>query len=112
MLFPCYLKHVRGTDVRRYMQPATPHTVITTQSCVIEGSHFYNFEMLDRSFTALVAEHFAGATVTNTEHTRAPLLYFKAVDALLARFHMEYGKVECEKLPPVPWRGTLFCLCY
>ena len=36
----------------------------------------------------MVIEHFMGASLTNTEHPRAPLLLFKAVDALAVEMRL------------------------
>ena len=73
-------------DNHRYMRPATPHIVVTTSSCVAEGSHYYNFNNLDSTFTGMVAEHFYGALITNSELPRAALLLCKGLDALLDLF--------------------------
>ena len=40
-------------------------------------------KVLHCTFAAMVADHFVGEHVVNTEHTRAPLLLFKGLDAIL-----------------------------
>lgn len=88
------------------MHPETPHIVLTTKSCIAVGAHFYSFATSRETFFAMVAEHFNGGFITNVEHPRAPLLYFKAVDALLDNFVCLYGK-DCRKLPR-DWDSTCF----
>ena len=82
------------SDNHRYMRPATPHIVVTTSSCVAEGSHYYNFVNLSSTFTGMVAEHFYGALITNSEHPRAALLLCQGLDALLDLFVKFFGGSE------------------
>lgn len=65
------------------MPPGTPHTVLTTFSCVALGMHFYNFDHLGRTFAAMVTEHFCGLSTVNANFTMAPFIFFKAVDSAL-----------------------------
>ena len=65
------------------MHPGTPHFVVTTQSCVAYGMHFYSLYALEGTLHAMIAEHFNGGGIVNTEHTQAPLLLLKGVDAVL-----------------------------
>ena len=88
------------------MHPETPHTVLTTKTCVAIGTHFYSFATTRETFFAMVAEHFNGRFITNVEHPRAPLLYLKAIDALYDTFCGIYGE-NCETLPS-QWHSELF----
>lgn len=92
------------------MHPATPHIVVTTKSCIAVGSHFYNLDTVHESFSAIVAEHFVGMYVTNTEHPRAPLLYFKAVDALFQQLVLDYEQNGGYILALDDVRGTFLFL--
>ena len=77
--------------VVRFMQPGTPHIVITTGNCIAYGAHFYSLNTLHATFAAMVADHFVGINTVNTEHTRAPLLLFKGLDATLEKLRVAYG---------------------
>ena len=90
------------------MHPGTPHIVITTGTCVTYGTHFYNMNVLHCTFAAMVADHFVGEHVVNTEHTRAPLLLFKGLDAILEDLLMTYGGKEW----PESQRGLLSSLVF
>ena len=87
-----------------YMHPNTPHIVLTTRSCIIEGIHFYNFSRSHDTFAAMVAEHFAGAAITNAEYPRASLLYFKAIGGVAADFQAIYGNDTSTEVP-MEWNG-------
>ena len=90
------------------MHPETPHTVLTTKTCVAIGTHFYSFATTRETFFAMVAEHFNGRFITNVEHPRAPLLYLKAIDALYDTFCGIYGE-NCETLPS-QWHSAFLFL--
>ena len=66
------------------MRPGAIHAVVTLDTCVATGQHFYSFETLELTFRSLVNEHFMGKSITNTEHIYSLLLLFKAVDSLAA----------------------------
>ena len=89
------------------MHPETPHTVLTTKTCVAIGTHFYSFATTRETFFAMVAEHFNGRFITNVEHPRAPLLYLKAIDALFDTFCGIYGE-DCKELPSEWHRESAF----
>ena len=90
------------------MHPGTPHIVITTGTCVTYGAHFYNMSVLYCTFAAMVADHFVGEHVVNTEHTRAPLLLFKGLDAILEDLVISYGG----NVWPESQRGLLSSLVF
>ena len=92
----------------RFMHPGTPHIVVMTGTCVTYGAHFYNMDVLHCTFAAMVADHFVGEHVVNTEHTRAPLLLFKGLDAILEDLFVTYGDGEW----PLPERGLLSSLVF
>ena len=56
----------------------------------------------------MVADHFVGEHVVNTEHTRAPLLLFKGLDAILEDLVTTYGGNEW----PESWQGLLSSLVF
>lgn len=109
-----YLKFLLGKAVTtcRYMRPCTPHLVVTTTSCVMEGAHFYNFASLRETFAGLVFEHLDGANITNTEHPLAPMLLIKGLDTLYTGLEAKYDRSkESDLAKPVPWGSTLSCFC-
>lgn len=77
------------------MPPCTPHAVLTLEDSVALGGHFYCNLTMDRTLDAIVQEHFFGDFVTNTEHTRAPLLLMKCfVDRIEACKKGSQGEQE------------------
>ena len=91
------------------MKPNTPHIVLTTRSCIAEGTHFYNFDHSSDTFAAMVAEHFAGAAITNAEYPKASLLYFKAIGGIADDFQIIYGNDASTTLP-VTWNGKCYMI--
>ena len=92
------------------MQPNTPHIVLTTRSCIAEGTYFYNFGCSGQTFAAMVAEHFAGAAITNSEYPKASLLYFKAIGGIADDFETIYGNDASTTLC-IKWDGDCLMFC-
>ncbi|KAH8108505.1 hypothetical protein DFH11DRAFT_1820838 [Phellopilus nigrolimitatus] len=61
------------------MHPGTIHSVITLEDCFAVGGHFYFTGLFGQTLRAMVIEHYHGKWITNTEHTRMPLLLLKAL---------------------------------
>ena len=64
------------------MPPGTPHAVLTLEDSFALGGHFYNFGTMLETAKAMVQEHYFGLSLTNTEHTRAPILLMKGFAGL------------------------------
>lgn len=74
------------------MQANVSHAVISTSDCITLGAHFYSNTQFSRVLYAITNEHYFGLIITNTEHTKSPILLMKAVAAYLRR-------ARCGKLP-------------
>lgn len=61
------------------MRPYTVHTVITTDSCIAVGGHFFSNFCYDLSFKGLIAEHFLGGAITNASHVQSAVLLFRVI---------------------------------
>ncbi|KAH8109342.1 hypothetical protein DFH11DRAFT_1813003 [Phellopilus nigrolimitatus] len=74
------------------MRPGTVHSVITLDDCFAVGGHFYHSGLFIETLNAMIIEHYRGKWVTNTEHTRMPMLLLKALTgyAEILRDQSEY----------------------
>ena len=74
------------------MKAGTPHIVLTSKEALALGGHFYSSLHFKRTLFGMVFEHFCGDYVTNTEHTRSPLLLLKTLTSLLIELDLEDSK--------------------
>lgn len=74
------------------MQPGTPHMVVSLDDCLVIGGHFISSVCYDKSLKAMMLEHYGGTVVTNTEHPRCSLIFFKLLDAHLATIKLKKHK--------------------
>ncbi|THH02972.1 hypothetical protein EW145_g6644 [Phellinidium pouzarii] len=72
---------ISGDDL--YMHPRTAHAVLTDSDCIALGGHFYCNLHFHSTLQQITFEHFHGCIITNTEHTRSPLLIMKYVCAIV-----------------------------
>lgn len=61
------------------MRPGIIHFVVTLEDCLAVGGHFYSSLCYRDSLRAAVLEHYFGDSITNTEHPRCGVAFFKAV---------------------------------
>lgn len=64
-------------EIRRFMQPGTPHFVISLDNCLAVGGHFLCPSTMDRTLSALTIEHFVGTLVTNTNHASCGIVFIR-----------------------------------
>lgn len=76
------------------MQPGTPHFVVSLDDCLVIGGHFISSVCYDKSLMAMMLEHYAGTFVTNTEHPRCSILFFKLLDAHLSSMSLQRHKTS------------------
>lgn len=65
------------------MRPGTPHFVVTTESCLAVGGHFYCPSTMRATALAMINEHFFGPWITNSEHQKAPIILLKTLQNYL-----------------------------
>ncbi|KAH8102346.1 hypothetical protein DFH11DRAFT_1779198 [Phellopilus nigrolimitatus] len=85
------------------MRPGTVHSVITLDDCFAVGGHFYHSGLFIETLNAMIIEHYRGKWVTNTEHTRMPMLLLKA---LTGYAEILRDQSECEKRVPATRSST------
>ena len=77
--FGIFFSHFLIFFFLRYMPPYTIHIVLTTDNSITVGGHFYSYLTFDRTLKALLAEHFAGNSLTNASHGQAAVILFRAL---------------------------------
>ena len=69
--------------LRRFMQPATPHFVITIEDALAIGGHFYSSPTMELSVRGLLLEHFFGSAIVNAAYPPSPIALMKLLDYLV-----------------------------
>ncbi|KAI5115273.1 hypothetical protein M0805_001914 [Coniferiporia weirii] len=70
-----------GDDL--YMHAGTPHAVLTTEDSITFGGHYYSNLHLHDTLYCITFEHYLRTVITNTQHMKALLLFFKALSAFV-----------------------------
>lgn len=61
------------------MPPYTIHAVLTTDTSISVGGHFFSNFHFDLTFKGFLAEYFEGNFLTNAAHAQAAVILFRAV---------------------------------
>lgn len=75
--FNDWWKRIFETFKPRFMQPNTPHCVLTIDDCFAVGGHFYSMATMDRTLDGLICHHSFGHLLTNESHSRSRVFILK-----------------------------------
>lgn len=95
----------------RFMQPGTPHYVITLEDALAIGGHFFNLPTIEYTLRAMLIEHFFGTSVTNIAYPQAAIALMKLVDHLVDVYdsscHKRQVRMEVKNIKV----SSVACLC-
>lgn len=72
-----FLCPTQTNDLKSYMQPGTPHFVISIEDSLAAGGHLYCSYLLKKSVRGMVREQAIGTLVTNTGHSECGIVFVK-----------------------------------
>jgi hypothetical protein len=85
------------------MQPNTPHFVVTPESVICHGGHFYAMSMIQDKVFGLYHMFVASKRVTNTEHSHDAHLLLQRMVAYLHNVLIRRGsKLDLSTALPSP----------
>jgi hypothetical protein len=85
------------------MRPNTPHFVVTPESAICHGGHFYAMSTIQDTVFGLYHMFVASKRVTNTEHSHDAHLLLRRMVAYLHYVLIKRGsKLDLSTAPPIP----------
>ena len=85
------------------MRPNTPHFVVTPQSAICHGGHFYAMSTIRDTIFGMYHMFVASKNITNTEHTQDALLLLRRLIVHAHYIFVKHGSdLDLSIAPPTP----------